>query len=523
MAATRIMTVHPSEELGAAQTVKAVMDYVMNPEKTNGGTLITGFECNIEIAADDFMFMRDEYIFNTGRSQGKNEILVYHIRQSFVPGEITDVDKVNKLGYELALELTGGNHAFIVCTHTDRPHLHNHIIISAVNLDCDRKFRNEFMSYKRVEQISNRITAENNLHVITNPNLSKGTKNRYRAQTKRDGLAVMIDKILTADPPKDFDDLLKRLEKSGCKIRRRGKTISVQPPGAERYFRFKAGKKGLPDGYDEESLRKKIVDIQAGLQNDLRSDFEARMENINGGVHADAERVNSFSSVEDKEIPPTEEIPEAGQAPEPTIKITHDRKINLLIDIENSIKAQNSPGYERWAKGFNLQQAAETLLFLQTNNLTDMEDLTQAADQAQTEYDALQKRIDAADRRIKEVNILQKHIGAYRKNSVMYSQYLRSKRNPQFRKDNEKAIATVEEAKAYFDSLGLDNLPAIKELKAEYTALSQEKNNCYQARNELRKSVFDLQSAKKNVEMLLGIETEPDGKRIKKKGRDDDR
>ena len=522
MAATRIMTVHPIEELGAAQSIKVVMDYVMNPEKTNGGTLITGFECGIEMAAEDFMFMRDEYVFNTGRSQGANEILVYHVRQSFVPGEISDVDAVNKMGYELALELTGGNHAFIVCTHTDRPHLHNHIIISAVNLDCDRKFRNGFLSYKRVQEIADRISAENNLHVIENPALSKGTNNRYRKPTMRDGLVVMIDKILAADPPKDFDDLLKRLEKNGCKIRRRGKTISVKPPGAKSYFRFKTGKNNLIDGYDEVSLRKKIADIQAALQNDLREDSELNAEKIFGNVHADAERFDDFSSVTDKEIPLTADTPPTENDTEPTaepyVRFTHDKRINLLIDIENSIKAQQSLGYERWAKGFNLQQAAETLLFLQTNNLTNIADLTQAANQAQAEYDALQNRIDTADARIKNVNTLQRHIGAYRKNSDVYSQYLRSKRNPKFRADNEKAIATVEEAKAYFDSLGLDKLPTIKDLQAEYSTLSQEKNACYQARNEMRRHVFDLQSAKKNVEMLLGIEAEPDSGRTKKKG-----
>jgi hypothetical protein len=279
----------------------------------------------------------------------------------------------------------------------------------------------------------------------------------------------------------------------------------------------------LPDGYDEESLRKKIADLQAELQNDLRGSTASKAKDFTAEVHADTERLDDFSSVTEDEIPPKTDTPPTENTAELAARISHDKKINLLIDIENSIKAQNSLGYQRWATGFNLQQAAETLLFLQTNNLTDMEDLTQAANQAQAEYDVLQKRIDTADSRIKDINILQRHIGAYRKNSDVYSQYLRSKRNPKFRQDNEKAIATVEEAKAYFDSLGLDKLPTIKELQAEYSALSQEKNKCYQARSEMRQSVFDLQSAKKNAEMLLGIDGERDGGRIKKSGRGDDR
>jgi hypothetical protein len=535
MATTTILPVHPTMELGAAQTVKQTVDYVMNPAKTNGGILVTGYGCDPAVATEDFMSARDEYLFNTGRNQGANEILVYHVRQSFLPGE-ADLETVSRLGYELAMELTGGDFSFIVCTHTDKPHLHNHIIINAVNMDCDKKFRNELHSYKRIRRTADRISAENNLSVVENPKPSKGSTNRYRNPTKRDGFASLIDKIIDEKQPKDFDDFLKQLEFNGCKIKRRGSTISVRPPGAERFFRFRAGQKGLPDGYDEESLRRKIADMQAEVQVDTRDAFDSRADYITDDIHADAETQedifasethadtpsfdDAFSVKDKKTTPVSDTPPSAGTPAEPTINISHDKKINRLIDIDNSIKAQTSLGYERWATGFNLQQAAETLLFLQTNNLTDMEALTQAAEQAKTEYDALQNRIDAADARIKQVNILQRHIGAYNKNRDVYSQYLRSKRSPKFRADNEKAIATAEEAKAYFDSLGLDKLPSIKELQAEYSILQQEKNSCYQARREMRQSVLDLQSAKKNVELLLGIEAKQDNERNKKKGQD---
>ena len=508
MATTTIIPVHLTVELGAAQTIKQTMDYVMNPDKTDGGLLITGFACDPDVAAEEFVIARDEYQSSTKREKGKREILVYHVRQSFLPGEI-DIETTRKLGYELAMELTRGEYSFIVCTHTNRPHLHNHIIINAVNIDCDKKFRNELHSYKRIRKVADRISIENDLSIVVNPGHSKGTRNRYGATTKRSGFVKLIDEVLATGQPKNLDDFLKQLEKKGCKVKRRGKTISVQPPGAERFFRFKSGKKGLPDGYDEESLRKKIADMQTVEHDNLRDDIAA-------DIHDDEPIKDNFSFVEDKKSTSASDAPPREFTIEHNIKITHDKKINLLIDIDNSIKAQTSLGYERWAKGFNLQQAAETLLFLQTNNLTDMEVLTQAAAQAKNEYDALQKRIDNADTRIKEVNTLQRHIGAYNKNRDVYSQYLRSKRNPKFRQENEKAIATAEEAKAYFDSLGLDKLPSIKELQAEYSALFQEKNSCYKARNEMRRQVLDLQSAQKNVEMLLGIDGEHDKERTKK-------
>ena len=442
MATTRIEPIHINTEWGAAQTIKRTTDYMKNPDKTNGGLLIDGFGCNPDIVTDDFMFSRDEYQLNTGRNQGENEVLAYHVRQSFLPGE-ADIETVRRLGCELAMEITGGNFSFIVCTHTDKNHLHNHIVINAVNLDCDKKFRNEVGSFRRVQRISDRICRDNILSVVENPALSKNKRPNYKTPTKRDGLAGIINNIFGTDPPKSFEDLLKQLEKNGCKVRKRGKTISIQPPGAERFFRLKAGKKGLPEGYDEDSLRKRIEEMQADLQDGL-------CDEIGDTVHADAPATDRFSFVEEEEISRAEDKKADGTAAEPSLKYSHDKKINLLIDIENSIKAQSSPGYERWAKGFNLQQAAETLLFLQTNNLTDIEALTHAASQVKNDYDALQTRIDNAEARIKEVNILQRHIGAYHKNRDVYSQYLRSKRNPKFREENENAIATVEEAKAFF-------------------------------------------------------------------------
>ena len=146
--------------------------------------------------------------------------------------------------------------------------------------------------------------------------------------------------------------------------------------------------------------------------------------------------------------------------------------------------------------------------------------MTQTADKAQAEYDDLQKRIDAVDSRLKQNNLLQRHIGAYNKNRNVYSHYLRNKRNPKFRTENEKAIATVEEAKAFFDSLGFEKLPTIKDLRVEYSVLMQEKSNCYQSRNEMRRHVSNLQAAKKNAEMLLGIDGESRKGRFAKRGDD---
>ena len=443
MATTRIMPVHTNAALGAAQTIKSMADYFKNPDKTDGGLLVSGFECDTDYVAENFMFAREEYQFNTGRIQGDNEILAYHVRQAFLPGEI-DAETAHRLGHELAMELTGGKHSFIVCTHIDRGHIHNHIAINAVNLDCDGKFRNEIGSYKRVQRVADRISTAHNLSVIENPDFSKWKENPYKAPIKRDGLAGMIDKVFATNPPKDFSDLLVQLEKDGCKIRRRGKTISIQPPKAERFFRLRAGKKGMPVGYDEDSLRKKIAELQTELQAGLRDD-----------VATDAEIFAADSQVD------------AAETPAPP---------------------------------------------------TDVKALAQLIKEAQVQLTALQSNIDTASARINKVTALQRHIGAYGKNKDVYSQYLQSKRSPAFRQKNEKAIATVEEARAFFDSLGLEKIPSIKELREEYATLSKEKYACQQTQTETRQRINELQTAKMNAEAVLGIEGKSANQRTPKRG-----
>ena len=165
MATTRIMPVHAIKELGTGQTIKSVMDYVKNPKKTSDGLSITAFECDVDIAAEDFMLARDEYIFRTGREQKENEILAYHVRQAFKPGEIAP-EKALEVTYDLAMRWTKGRHAFVVTTHIDRAHVHSHIVFNSTNLNCDGKFRDFKRSGRALRRLSDMICLENGLSVI---------------------------------------------------------------------------------------------------------------------------------------------------------------------------------------------------------------------------------------------------------------------------------------------------------------------------------------------------------------------
>lgn len=482
MATTWIKPIHTNQARGATQTVKDSVDYVTNPEKTDSGRLVSSYNCEAGTVEDDFALTRSEYLETTGRQQN-SEILAYHVRHAFKPGEV-DAETANKLGHELAQELTGGKNAFIVAMHIDKEHIHNHIIICAHNLDAEGKFRNPIRSYKELRAMSDRICEAHNLSVIENPQHSSTRKDNFRYETpqKRNTLVSMIDAALVTGKVKNFDDLLQYLQNNGCKIKHRGKTTSVRPPDAKRFFRFRAGEKAMPEGYDEESLRKKIADMQTTQTDELDNQ------------HSATEPV----------IPPDDK-------PVQDSVSSIVKKINLLIDIENSLKAQDSSGYKRWASKFNLQQAAETLLFLQANNLTDYATLSAATDDAKSSLANLQQSITAIDTRMKEISTLQKHIGAYRKGRDIYSQYMKSGCDTVFYAQHENVINSCEAAKKYFDSIGTETIPSIKDLQVEWAQLAEEKNKCYAKRNELRPHVQSLENAKSNADALL--DNEPQDKK----------
>ena len=156
MATTRIMPLHTGKGRTVGKAISDIIDYVENPEKTDHGRLITSYQCDSRIADAEFLFTKKRYIQKTGRVRGEDDVIAYHLRQSFVPGEITP-EEANRLGQELARRFTKGNNAFIVCTHIDKAHIHNHIIWSAVNLDCDRKLRNFWGSTRAVGRLNDTI------------------------------------------------------------------------------------------------------------------------------------------------------------------------------------------------------------------------------------------------------------------------------------------------------------------------------------------------------------------------------
>ena len=224
MATTRIMPLHIGKGRTEGQAISDIIDYVANPQKTDHGKLITGYECDSRVADAEFLLAKRQYISATGRVRGTDDVIAYHVRQSFRPGEIT-AEEANRLGVEFANRFTKGKHAFIVCTHIDKSHIHNHIIWSAVNLDCDRKFRNFWGSTKAVRRLSDTICIENGLSIVENPKPHGKSYNKWLGDqakpSHREQLRACIDNAL-AQHPANVYELLLLLQESGCEVCRRG-------------------------------------------------------------------------------------------------------------------------------------------------------------------------------------------------------------------------------------------------------------------------------------------------------------
>lgn len=465
MATTRLIPLHTGKGRNFGKAIRNVIGYVSNPKKTHQGELVTGFGCNPETADGEFLLMKREYIAQTGRLRGKDDVIAYHLRQSFVPDEITP-EEANRIGCELASRFTHGQHAYVVATHEDRRHVHSHIIISAVNLDCDRKFRNFWGSSKAIQRLSDTLCIQNGLSIIEQPKGHSKSYNKWLGNeantSQRDGLREAIDAAL-ARQPKDFEELLTMLQRGGWEVKR-GKRISLKGKGQERFKRLDS----LGEDYSEAALRA----IIAG----------------------------------EKEHHPREKK-----------TVQPMRQVNLLVDIQAKLQAGKGAGYERWAKVFNLKQMAQTLNYLSENNLMNIEDLTAKTDAAIARVHELQVTIRETEKRMAELHALKGHIINYVKTREVYAAYRMAGYSKKFVAEHEQEIKLHQAAKEAFSALGKQKIPKVKEIQAEYDALREKKKQAYAAYHQAQDEMRQLLTVRANVERILGIEEKEKGQQIEKK------
>ena len=450
MAATRLIALHKNKGKSVAACLKSRTDYVQNPDKTEHGELISSYECSSLTVDEEFMLSKRQYELVTGRRQ-KSDVIAYQIRQSFKPGEIT-AEEANKVGYELATRFTKGKYAFIVATHTDREHIHNHIVYNSTALDGTRKFRDFLLSGLAVQRLSDLICLEHQLSVIEiKPYRERQKRILYPPkESNRDRLCGVIDNIL-AEKPKDYEDFLQKLEQQGYEVKR-GKYTSVKGTRQKRFIRFRT----LGTGYSEEEL--KAV--------------------ISGEV----------------EHHPRQK------------RIVPEQKFQMLVDIQAKLAEGKSMGYARWAKRYNLKEISKTLIFLQENKIGSIEEMQKRVDAATARYHELGDSIKAAETRMAEIAVLRTHIVNYARTRPVYDAYRKAGYSKRFLEAHREEITLHKAAKAAFDEAGLKKLPKAKDLSIEYAELLKKKKEAYPDYRKARDEMQELMKAQKNVEMFFAEE-----------------
>ena len=454
LAATRLIALHKNKGKSVAACLKSRTDYAQNPDKTQQGELVSSYECSPLTVDEEFMLSKRQYELMTGRRQ-KNDVIAYQIRQSFKPGEIT-AEEANKVGYKLAMRFTKGKYAFIVATHTDREHIHNHIIYNSTALDSTRKFRDFLLSGLAVQRLSDLICLEHQLSVIEiKPYRERQKRTLYPPkESNRDKLCSVIDGILLDEKPANFEAFLQKLEQQGYEIKR-GKHTSVKGARRKRFIRFRT----LGVGYSEDEIKAVIA----------------------GEV---------------------EHRPHQKQPPK-------EQSFHLLVDIQAKLSEGKGEGYARWAKRYNLKEMSKTLIFLQENKIGSIEEMQERVDAATAHYHELGDSIKASEKRLAAIAVLKAHIINYAKTRPVYDAYRNSGYSKKFLEAHREQITLHKAAKAAFDETSLKKLPKVKELDAEYAALLSQKKAAYPAYRKARDEMQELKKAQKNVELFFAEEKDP--------------
>ena len=449
LAATRLIALHKNKGMTVAVCLKNRTDYIENPDKTEQGQFVSSYACSALTADEEFMLSKRQYDLVNGRRQ-KSDVIAYQIRQSFRPGEIT-AEEANKVGYKLAMRFTKGKYAFVVATHTDRQHIHNHVIFNSTALDGTRKFRDFFFSALAVQRLSDLICLEHQLSIIEKK--LSGTAEACSLSSKesnRDRLCGIIDTIL-AEKPGDYETFLQKLEQQGYEVKR-GKHTAVKGKGQKRFIRLRT----LGTGYGEDEI-KAVLEGRAKHQ------------------------------------------PYQKQPPK-------EQPFQLLVDIQGKMAEGKSVGYKKWATKFNLKEMSKTLLFLQEQKISSAEELWERAAAATECYHAMGDSIKAAEARLTENAVLKTHIINYAKTREVYAAYRKAGYSKAFLEAHREEITLHKAAKAAFDEAGLQKLPKVKELDAEFAELLTKKKAAYPEYRKARNEMQELVRAQKNVERFFAEE-----------------
>lgn len=457
-------------------TLKKAIEYIANPDKTVDGTLVYSFGCSTNTA--DL-----EMALTAKQGSGNGNRIAYHIIQSFAPDDPVTPEKAFGIGKEFASKITNGRYEFVLTTHTDRNHIHNHIILNAVDFVEHKKYHYNMKEKYRIRSINDMLCKENNLSVIEKFSGRYG-KSKYEYEKSKaneswkDKLCVAIDAAIKE--AQSFDNFLEIMELEGYEIKR-GKHIAFKAPGQERVTRSKR----LGENYTEDAIRQRI-------------------ENKENTIIIDS----STSHETAKDIKPINiESPVSSKPSQSKKKPFQQKRINLLVDIDKNLKAQQSMGYQQALVRNNINTLNRTMNFLIEHNLKTTEDYTGYADGIRAEYRLNLKSIKKIDDRLLDLSEKIKFTQNYKKYRSVYLESQKRKQNTEFYHEHEDEIVLYKASEIYFERKQLDPKSMnLHDLFEEYKSLKQEKSEIIKLNNPLKKSINELEIIEKNIATALDVE-----------------
>ena len=426
--------------------------YILNPEKTDEKLLVSSYGCASETAAREFEWTR-----KIAEQKGMNpvRIIARHVIQSFEIGEVTP-ELAHEIGKQFADEILGGKYEYVLTTHIDKDHVHNHLIFNAVDFVDYHAYKSYKRIYYDMREVSDRLCKENGLSVIP-PSQNKGMGYKEYTEAKRgtswkQKLKQTIDRlVITA---KDYDDFLRLMQEAGYEIKT-GKYISFRAEGQERFTRSKT----IGENYTEERIKERI----------------------------------------------------AGRTPRRSQRQTTPKGISLIGDIQERIRLIDSKGYEHKAKLTILKEAARTLKYLTENNLLQYADLEKKVEDVHSSYDRTGKELKGVEARLREVQPLIKNISNYQHLKPVYDAFQKAKDKPSFKAKHEAELVIFEAARSTLLAMqGDEKLPSLKTLQAEQQRLLEEQQRLYDERAKLKKEVKQIETIKSNVDTFLAPSADHD-------------
>ena len=433
-------------------TLSKAIAYILNPEKTDEKLLVSSYGCASETAAREFEWTR-----KIAEQKGMNpvRIIARHVIQSFEIGEVTP-ELAHEIGKQFADEILGGKYEYVLTTHIDKDHVHNHLIFNAVDFVNYHAYKSYKRIYYDMREVSDRLCKENGLSVIP-PSQNKGMGYKEYTEAKRgtswkQKLKQTIDRlVITA---KDYDDFLRLMQEAGYEIKT-GKYISFRAEAQERFTRSKT----IGENYTEERIKERI----------------------------------------------------AGRTPRRNRRQTVPKGISLIGDIQERIRLIDSKGYEYKAKLTILKEAARTLNYLTENNLLQYADLEKKVEDIHSSYDRTGKELKGVEARLREVQPLIKNISNYQRLKPVYDAFQKAKDKPGFKAKHEAELVIFEAARSTLLAMqGDEKLPSLKTLKAEQAQLFEEQERLYAERNRLKKEATQIETIKSNVDTFLAPSADHD-------------